>query len=280
MPEDGISPFVEIREQRHSHWSPPRIGPQGEPHALGHEPRSEVAKIPARDGENHRGGSVFELRVGPEIVEHLRDEAGDVDRIPRSERKRPGQLGIGQCLLGEFLAIIERPGNFDGGDIPSQRRELLFLRFTNTSGGIKDYHADAGEAEKPVRDGTPGVAGSGGDHGQFLPRDADKMRHQPRHESRPEVFEGERRPVKQFQNVKVSGERHQRRGKVQRLGGDGRENVFRHIVTQKQPPCFEGNLRERQSAEARKERRGQCGNRDGHVQSAVLGQPAHDGLAQ
>ncbi len=108
-----------------------------------------------------------------------------------------------------------------------------------------------------MRDGTPGVAGSGGDHGQFLPRDADKMRHQTRHESRAKVFEGERWTVKQFQNVKTSRERYQRRGKIQRLCGDGREDVFRHIVSQKQPPCFEGNLRERQSAEARKERRGQ-----------------------
>ena len=118
-----------------------------------------------------------------------------------------GHVGIDQSLLGEPLAVVKRSGDFERSNVLPERGELFFLRRADASGGIKDDDANAGNAEKRLRHRASCVSRSGHDHGEFLARFGHEISHQPGHEARPEILEGQRRAREKLENMQPLAER-------------------------------------------------------------------------
>ena len=103
----------------------------------------------------------LQLRVGPEIVERLREETGDIDAVGRGEAHVRLEFLVHESALDEALAVVEDTVDLDGRDVTPERRELALLNGRNLAFGIEDVDVDAVHAKETVGDGRPGVAGGG-----------------------------------------------------------------------------------------------------------------------
>ncbi len=135
------------------------------------------------------------------MVEHLRQQAADIDGVRGGYKRALVQLGVGKGLLHQALAIIKRAANFESGDIFAEGSELFFLRFADALGGVENHHANSGYAEKAVRDGAAGIAGRGHKNGQRPRLGANEIAHQAGHETRAKILEGQRGAVKKLEDM-------------------------------------------------------------------------------
>ena len=166
-----------------------------------HERGAQVAEIPARDTDHQPFGlaQACELRIAMEIVESLRQEAGDVDAVGRCQPQRGAQVVIQEGGLDQGLAVVEAAIDLQGGDVPPQGGELALLDGAYAALGIEDENMRAGNAQEAVRDGAAGVAGRGDEH-----IDIPLLREMPEetgHEPGADILESEGRSMEELQGV-------------------------------------------------------------------------------
>ncbi len=100
-----------------------------------------------------------------------------------------------------------------------------------------------------------------------------QRRHQPRHQPRADVLEGERRPVKQLEGEDPRLDLDQRNRKVQRLDDDGFERRRINLAASERTQRAQPDLGQRAARQARKlvgRPRLDCFR---HVQAAVRREP-------
>ena len=182
----------------------------GKAHARGHEGGAQVAEVPAGDAHDQAVGQAQagQLRIAVEIVEGLRQEAGDVDAVGRCQPEDAAKVRIQEGGLDQGLAVVETAIDLEGSDILSQGRELALLDGAHPAAGIQDEDVRAGDAQEAVRDGAPGVTGRG-DEDIDIPL-VGEMAEEPGHEPGADILEREGRPMEEFQGVDPFFHRHGR----------------------------------------------------------------------
>ena len=93
---------------------------------------------------------LHQLCVGPEVVEGLREEAGDVDAVGGGQTHVGVEVGIHEGGLDESLAVVEDAIDLYGGDVLAQGGELTFLNGRHLALGIEDIDVDALNTEESV----------------------------------------------------------------------------------------------------------------------------------
>ena len=244
--------------------------------ALGEDPGGEVAEIAAGHSDDQRDGGHGKLAVGGDVIEHLREQATDIDGIRGSEEGALIELLVGESLLDEALAIVKGAGNFEGGDIVAERGELFFLGFADALRRIEDHDPNAGNAKKAVCDGTAGVAGSSDENGELARFVANEIAHKAGHETGSEIFKGQRRPVEQFQDVKRGRKRNEFDGKIDGFGDDLPEGFLGDIGRGEGANDAEAHFGERQAAEFFEFLRSVACNFGRHVEATVGSETTQD----
>ncbi len=122
----------------------------------------EIAEIAGGDdkGRFHAFG---QLGGRVDVVETLRDEAREVDRVCRGQVEAFGEFAIQEGGFDEGLAVVERTFDFKGGDVAAERGELLFLEAGDLALRIEDDDAgarDVWKAEATAPPVSPEVATS------------------------------------------------------------------------------------------------------------------------
>ena len=164
------------------------------------------ATLRVRRAERHRGD---------EIVDDLRDDARPVDRVDGREPHAVAERVVVEQRLHERLAVVEGAVDRHRMDVVvGWRRHHPALHVGDAAVRIEHDEIDALGAAEGLDRGAAGIA-RGRDHdGGAVAALLERVVHQPRQELHREVFEGERRPVEEFEHERVWSDLDQR--------GDGR----------------------------------------------------------
>ena len=197
----------------------------GRPARLAIRPAVRLPKLPLGVQTTHRAPCPVasrHLRERMEVVDHLRQQPADVDRVGRRQPHPPPERRRRRTLARQAMTVVEGAGHGVGADVPVLRvehRQLRFLRRADASVRIEHDDARVRDAVERVRDGAAGVAGGGGEHRQRLIAGVERG-HQPRHHARADVLERERRPVEQLERADARLDFDERDREVQRLDDD------------------------------------------------------------
>ena len=173
-------------------------------HRQAHRPRqqagAEVAEVAAGDGDHRRLGDppAAELRHRLGVVEGLRQEAGDVDRVRRGQAVAGRERGVREGGLDQRLAVVEGAVDGEGGDVLAQGRELPLLEGGDPAARVEHHGPHPAPLPERLRHRRPGVAAGGGEDGDRMLRIADQLEHGGE-EAGAEVLEGQGRPVEQLE---------------------------------------------------------------------------------
>ena len=85
----------------------------GQPDALGNQAGRQVAEVPARDRDDRTAVATSASPAArpvaqQEVVEHLRQQPSEIDRVGGRQPDVLPQLVVGERLLDEPLAVVER----------------------------------------------------------------------------------------------------------------------------------------------------------------------------
>ena len=125
------------------------------------------------------------------------------------------QLVVGERLLDQPLAVVERAVNRHGEDVVAERRHLRFLDVADLALRIEHDDARVGNAVERLRDGAAGVARRGDENRQR--RAVREVVQQARLDAGADVLEGEGRPVKQLERPHAFGDLDERDGEIERV---------------------------------------------------------------
>ena len=182
----------------------------GKAHPLSHEGGADIAEVSAGHADDQAVGltPAGELRVAVEVIEGLRQEAGDVDAVGRCQPQGAAQIRVQEGGLDQGLAVVETAVDLQRGNVLPQGRELRLLDRAHAAPGIQDENVRAGDAQEAVGDGAPGVTGRGDE-------DIDislvgEMPEETGHEPSTDILEGERGPMEEFQGIDPFFHRHGR----------------------------------------------------------------------
>ena len=244
--------------------------------------RREVAEVARRDRHHQLGlrRRLREFGQRVDVVEGLGEKAADVDRVGGGEGERGGQGRVGECLSGEALAVVEGAADGDGRDVAAQRGELGLLAGTDLAERIEDHDADARKAVEGVGDGTAGVAGCGGEDRDWGRGVVAQRGHHAGHEARADVLEGVGGAVEELEEVNAGVDLAQGNGEVQRVVGDGAEEVGCDFAAEEVTRGDEGPLGEGEVGQGRAVgvREGWEGSRD--EQPAIGSLAEEEGVAE
>ena len=110
------------------------------------------------------------------------------------------------------LAVVERALDGERADIAGiRRRHHPPLHVGDAALRKQHDEIDLVAVAESFDGGAAGVAGRRHDDGAAFAAHRERMIHQPRHELHRQVFEGERRPMKQFKRERIDAELRQRR---------------------------------------------------------------------
>ncbi len=252
----------------------------GKAHPRGHESGAQVPEVPAGNAYDQPVGlaQAGELRIAVEIVEGLRQEAGDIDAVGRCQPQGAAEVRVQEGGLDQGLAVVEAAVDLQGGDVLPQGGELGFLHGAYAAPGIQDEDVRARDAQEAVRDGAPGVTGCG-DEDIDIPF-LGEVPQETRHEAGADVLEGEGRPMEEFQGVDSFFHRHGRAVEGQgfcddavqfRAGNVLPEEGRGHFLTD----LYKGAFGKAADPIGRKGR-----NPFRHIEPAVFRKPLDDGLRQ
>ena len=104
---------------------------------------------------------MFELSVSPEVVEALRQEAGDVDAVGRGEPHLGVEFLIHEGILDECLTVVEHAVHLKSCYVLPERRELALLYGADLSFRVEHIDVDAFHAKKAVGNSRTRVAARG-----------------------------------------------------------------------------------------------------------------------
>ena len=255
----------------------------GQPHLLGKQSGGDVAEIPAGDADDHlvRLAQLLHPGVRLEVVERLRQEAGDVDGVGGRQVEARVEVGVEECLLHERLAVVEGAVYLQRGDVAPEGSELLLLDVADLPLGVEHVDADALDAEEAVCHGAPGVTGRGDEHmDRASAFAADEVAQQTCHEACADVLECQRRSVIKFERVDAVGDLHERDVEVECVVDDALQVVGGDVVAEEVACHAVRHFLERQSVDVAEEVFRQRTDVFGHVESPVGGEPAHDGFLE
>ena len=169
-------------------------------HGSGGVTRENITEISGGHGEGDGAVGAAEGHGRGEVIDDLRKDAGEVDRIDAGQRKRIARARVVEQRLHDALAIVEGALNRDVVHVRLVRaRHLPPLHLGHPALGVKDENVDHVEAAEGLDGGGTGIAGGGADDRRPRALPAERAVHQPRHHLHGEVLEGERRPVKQLE---------------------------------------------------------------------------------
>ena len=148
----------------------------GRPARLAISPAVRLPKLPlgVQTAMSGAGSDMARASFGHrvEVVDHLRQQPADVDRVgrrqPHAAAQRRGRR-TPPCVSRWQSSKL--PATAYARTLPSSRvehRQLRFLRRADAALGIQDDDARVRHAVKRVRDGAAGVAGGRRQHGQRL----------------------------------------------------------------------------------------------------------------
>ena len=150
-----------------------------------------------------------------EVIEHLRQQPAEIDRIRRRQPHVTTQVIVGERPLDERLAVVERPLDGERRDVVPERRHLRFLDVAHLPFGVEHDHSCIRHSVKRLRHRAARVAGRGDENRQ---RGAiGEVVQQPRLHAGADVLEGQGRPVKQLQDPGAIGDLNERNREIQRI---------------------------------------------------------------
>ena len=116
---------------------------------MGEKPCGEVSEVPR--GNDEGGQSAFgELTSGFEVLEGLRDESRDIDRVRGSQIETLREFAVGEGGFDEALAIVKGSVDFESRDVSAKGGELFLLEGRDAALGIENDYPSAGD----VMEGT------------------------------------------------------------------------------------------------------------------------------
>src|SRR5699024_10890186 len=156
---------------------------------LCHHAGSYISEIPAEHTKMRLIG-IRKLRQSTAIIEHLRQQTADVDRIGRTEAKLILQYWIRKSLFDHGLAIVKSPFHFQSRYVAANSSQLLLLKLADFSAGIQQAHIDSFSTFKGATNGTAGIARGGNKNRNTLSASLRMVIHQPCHKTGSKVFKG------------------------------------------------------------------------------------------
>ena len=185
--------------------------------------RQNIAEITGRHGKihllaQHEARPVRHAQVSPVIIDDLRDQPADIDRIGRGpDIARLPHLhrffGIGEDRLDRALRVVEIALHRDhSGIIALLRDHLQTLDIAHALLRIENDDPHARNIGKAFERGLARIARSRRQDHNLLadPLLAGRRRHQVRQDRERHILKSERPPVIEFQHMPVPG-MHQRR---------------------------------------------------------------------
>jgi hypothetical protein len=242
--------------------------------------RGEITEIAAGDGDHERHRGNRQLAIRGHVIEHLRKQAADVDGVCGREEGTLVELLVGESLLDEALAIVEGARDFEGGNVLTESGELLFLRFANAFGRIENDDADSGDSEESVGDGAAGITRGGDENGELTRFAANEIAHKASHETRAEIFEGQRGAMEEFEDVQRGREGDEFDGEVDGFGDDLPEDFLGDIGCGEWAHETEADFGKGKLAKLVEFFGTVPGNLRGHVQAAVRGEASEYGASE
>ena len=169
-------------------------------------------------------------------VDALRQHPREVDGIDRRQAMVRAEGLVAEDFLERRLRVVERTVDRDRKHVSRTRAgHLALLERRDAAVGIEDKNRGAGLAEESVDRRGTGVARGGTEHVDRLAAHHALVRVEIAEELEREIFERERRSVKEFEDVEVFPERLQRRDR-----GIGERRVAR---VDDRPKGFSRNIR-------------------------------------
>mmetsp|Transcript_28103 Transcript_28103/g.78809 ORF Transcript_28103/g.78809 Transcript_28103/m.78809 type:complete len:348 (-) Transcript_28103:51-1094(-) len=176
-------------------------------HLLGVEARQDVTKVSGWDGVVNElifeFGVVGNSEVTPKVVRGLCQHAAPIDGVDGPQLDLVAEFGRVERCLDDVLTVIEGALHGNAVDVGVFHcRHLALLDGRNASQRKQDDAVDALLASQSVNGSGSGVAGCGTQHRQLASVGAgfqEVLEKVAQHLQR-NVLEGERRPVKEFQN--------------------------------------------------------------------------------
>ena len=104
-----------------------------------------------------------------EVIDHLRQQPADVDRVGRRQPRTTAEGGVDERVARQPMAIVEVAGDRIGAHISRlgvEHRQLRFLRRADAAVRIQHDHAGVRHAVEGVRDCAARIAGGRGEDRQ------------------------------------------------------------------------------------------------------------------
>jgi hypothetical protein len=212
---------------------------------------------------------------GGDVIDDLRGDAGEVDRVHRRQVQVAAQILIGEQRLHQILAVVEIAVDRDRMRVRRvDRRHLPALHLGDAAVRIEKEDVDRRAVAAGVERGRAGVARGRADdrHPLAAPRQR-RIKELPQQLQR-QILEGEGRSVKQLQQPQIVVELDQRRHRLVAKPGIGRlaqpaQLAGRKAVAGEEADDAGREIGIRQAAHLRQVERRQ---RFRHVQPAILGE--------
>ena len=166
----------------------------------------DVTEVTARHTDYQLVGQTLLLHagVGVEIVECLRQEAGHIDRVGRSQLHVLVQLLVHERRFYQRLAVIEHAIHLKGSDVLTEGSKLALLNLAHLALWIEHVNMDSLHAEEAIGYGRTRITRCCYEHVHFLLAFlAYEVLKQTSHETGTHILEGEGRTMEQLQRVDV-----------------------------------------------------------------------------
>ena len=248
-------------------------------HLTRNEARKNVTEVAGGHGEGHLAMRRTKRHGGGEVVDHLRQHPGEVDRVHARKMYRIAEIEIVEHVFDRSLTIVEIAIHGECVDIGVIRRgHLAALHFRHAAMRVHDKDVDRIQTPKRLDRRRACIARGRADDGHAVAPAFERDLKQLTNELHGEILERQRRAVEQLQQEVVRGHLFQRRagGMLEPCigaGDDALELVFGERAGHIRPHHAIGDFLIRKPCKTRnflsRERWDLC--RD--IKSAVTGKP-------
>ena len=145
------------------------------------------------------------LEGGPEVVERLGQKSPDVDGVGAGEPPS-AEPRLGERPLDQPLAVVEGSAHREGPHPGPRGDQLSLLQFADHTLRVEQDDLELRQPGEGGGHGAAGVARGRHQHGDSLVP-LEHPAHEPGHSTGPQILEGQRGPMKQLEQVAVTGER-------------------------------------------------------------------------
>ena len=165
-------------------------------------PGIDIAEIAGRHAERERSRRCAERQAGGNVINDLRRDPREVDRVDRGEVQFGAQFRVGEQRFDDVLAVVEITFDRDREGVrrlDRRRRHLPALHLGNPAVRIQHENVERGAVAAGGERRRAGIArGRADDRHLFLPP-RQHFVEQPAEQLQRQILEGEGRAVKQLQ---------------------------------------------------------------------------------